>query len=423
MMYNILPWVLSGLISELILVAARPTCKVVGEHQKDIVCTPGISDFFLQRGLVSDNDRTTGITLRGCRIIDVDYESFENLPALEYLDLSVNKIQTLKLGVLDEFKQLKFLNLSYNQLTGFPLGLFDQKPNIEVLDLKANRITDLELGIFDPMSKLRHLDLSSNALLGKDMNPYIFDQTTRIQFMDFSRNDMSGSKNILLDAFEALEFLNLDRCFLTEVPKFATSPNLKTVKHLMLSTNKITKLDDGTIFVHLDDLEILNLIDNAIDNIVHNVFMPLKKLKMVFLRGNKLTQIPDTLFQHLPKLGNIDLSHNAIEFVPVNAFRGSPVKNLNLADNRFTYLTDNFCLELRNSGGAMTKFYFNQNPWQCACLKDIIEEVKKFGIQYNGVGYDGKKPVCVTENDFTCKRQPDANANHIDLYFNLISKV
>ncbi|XP_063834541.1 carboxypeptidase N subunit 2-like [Ostrinia nubilalis] len=422
MLCLILFCLLTSLTAELLVVAAKPSCQASADNPRDIVCTPGTSDYLLERGLVSDNNRTTRITLRACRITDVDFGSFSGLPALEYLDLSQNKIVYLKLGVLDEFTQLKFFNLSHNQLTGFPLGIFDQKPNMEVLDLKGNKITELELGIFDLMKKLRHVDVSSNALLGKEINSYIFDQSTKIKIMDFSRNDMSDSKSILLDAFEMLEFLNLDRCLLTEVPVFATKPNLKTMKHLILSTNKITRLDDRALFINLENLEILNLVDNAIEHIADKVFMSLKKLKSVLLRGNKLTQIPGSLFQHLPKLISVDLSHNLIEFVPVNAFRGSPVKNLNLSVNRFTYLTDNFCLELRNSGGGMTKFYFNQNPWQCACLRDILDEVKKFGIKYNGVGYDGRTPVCVISNDFNCRRQPDANANFVDLYYELIRK-
>lgn len=400
------------------LVGAVPTCK---QQKTDIICTAGDSDYNLTRGLVSDNNRVTGITLRACRIINVDYESFEELPMLEYLDLSLNSIKTLQLGVLDTFQNLKLLNLSYNQLTGFPLGLFDQKPNLLVLDIRGNKIGELELGILDLMKKLEHLDVSYNALLGRSMNAFIFDQTPHIRVLDFSRNDMSGAPDNLLHNLGSLKFLNLDRCFLTEVPKFAISENLKLMNHLMLSTNKIKTIDDVTTFVHLVNLEIINLTGNIIESIAENIFLPLKKLKTVILRGNRLTQIPDRLFQHFPKLIIIDLSHNLIEFVPVNAFRGSPVKYLNLASNRFTYLTDNFCLELKNSGGKLNKFFFNQNPWQCACLRDIISEVKSYGIQYNSVKFDGKKPVCVTGNQFNCQRQPDANSNFAEMYYNLIS--
>lgn len=397
---------------------AQVTCK---QQNTEIVCTAGTSDHTLQRGLVSDNNRVTRITLKGCRIAKVELESFEELPALEYLDLSLNKIKDLELGVLDEFKNLKSLNLSYNQLTTFPLGLFDQKPNLINLDLRGNQINELELGILDPMTKLKYLDLSDNALLGRSMNPYIFDQSPLIQELSFSGNDMSDSHDILLRNLNHLQILNLGNCFLTEIPKFAVAQNLKEMTHLMLFKNKITSLDDATIFAHLENLKILNLADNAIDNIVESIFIPLKKLSSVVLRGNRLTQIPEKLFQNMPKLLVVDLANNLIEFVPVNAFRGSKIKYLNLANNRFTYLTDNFCLELKNSGGMLKKFYFNQNPWQCACLRDIISEVKSFDIEYNSVKFNGSEPVCVTGDRFNCERQPDANTKYIDMYYDLFS--
>ncbi|XP_063629885.1 insulin-like growth factor-binding protein complex acid labile subunit [Cydia splendana] len=397
-------------------VKADLTCTHPGT---DVVCSTDNSDYVLKRGLVSENSKTTGITLRNCRITDVEMGSFHQLPALEYLDLSVNKISRLELGVLDGSRKTVFLNLSHNRLTEFPLGLFDEKPNLEILDLKGNRLENLELGIFDPLHKLRHLDLSSNKIKGRSLNPYIFDQSPQIKFMDFSRNDMSGTPGNMLAAFEAIDFLNLDRCSLTEVPNFATRSNLRTMKHLLLSTNEITKLENPRIFSHLENLEKLNLIANYITEVHQDVFKPLNKAQLIFLGHNKMKNIPETLFQNMRHLNNIDLSNNLIEYIPVTAFRGTKLKRLNLSNNRFTYLQDNFNLELRNSGVELSHLFFQDNPWQCACLNDILIEVKKYGISYNSDKYDGRRPVCVT-NEFTCKRQPNFNEFYIELYDNVI---
>ncbi|XP_063389461.1 chaoptin-like [Cydia fagiglandana] len=384
-------------------VKADLTCTHPGT---DVVCSTDNSDYILKRGLVSENSKTTGITLRNCRITDIEMESFHQLPALEYLDLSVNKISRLELGVLDGFKKTVFLNLS-------------QKPNLEILDLKGNRLENLELGIFDPLHKLRHLDLSSNKIKGRSLNPYIFDQSPQIKFMDFSRNDMSGTPGNMLAAFEAIDFLNLDRCSLTEVPNFATRSNLRTMKHLILSTNEITKIENPRIFTHLENLEKLNLIANYITEVHEDVFKPLKKAQLIFLGHNKMKNIPETLFQNMRHLNNIDLANNVIEYIPVTAFRGTKLKRLNLSNNRFTYLQDNFNLELRNSGVKLSHLFFQDNPWQCACLNDILVEVKKYGISYNSDKYDGRRPVCVTD-EFTCKRQPNFNEFYSELYDNVI---
>ncbi|KAF9407044.1 hypothetical protein HW555_012801 [Spodoptera exigua] len=405
--------VLVAVLSTIAIVEAKPKCKTFADN---VVCTAGTSDYELVRGLVSDNNKTTGITLRDCRITSVEYESFNDLNSLTYLDLSMNKIQRLKLGVLDEPKKLTYLNLSYNQITEFPLGLFDQITNLDLIDLKGNKINKLELGIFDPLPKLKFVDLSSNAFAGKDLNPYIFDQSPHITFIDFSRNNMEDAPDNLLNAFQSLEILNLDRCFLSNVPSFATKTNLRTMKHLILSTNQIARLDNANTFVNLENLQLLDLTANMIETINPNILAPLRHLQKVDLKNNKIAVIPDNLFKNLPKLITIDLYGNQLQNVPVNAFREIPLKNLNIANNKVTYLQDNFCLELRNSGGKIKKLLFDPNPWQCACLNDLLKEVKRLGIEYKSGKYDGKRPVCVSTSEFTCKRQDSVNSLYNDMF-------
>lgn len=406
------------IISMLIVaVQADPTC--VTHRGTDVVCTAGPTDYILVRGLVSENKKTTGITLRDCKITEVHLEAFHQLPALEYIDLSINKIRRLELGVLDGFRKLQALNISYNMLSKFPLGIFDQKPELRVLDLKGNRFEEFELGVFDPLTKLKHVDLSSNAILGKNLNPYIFDQSPQIQFIDFSRNDMSDTPDVMLEAFENIDFLNLDRCSLNQVPTFATGRNLQTMKHLMLSSNKITSLANPGVFRDLVNLEKLNFVANLIEEVHGDVFKPLKNIQLIFLNKNKIKFIPESLFRNLQHLNNVDLSNNRIESVPVNAFRGTNLKILNLSGNRFTYLQDNFYLELRNSGVRLSKFFFHDNPWQCSCLNDVLVEVKKYGIAYRSDKYRGQRPVCVA-NEFNCKRQSASNDYYLEMYDNTI---
>ncbi|CAG9569217.1 unnamed protein product [Danaus chrysippus] len=301
-------------------IRAAPRCKYKSDKKPELICRSSEENYILKRGLVSDNNRTSSVTLRGCRVSGVEYEAFENMPSLKYIDLSQNSISELKLGVLDDIKTVTHLNLSYNALTTFPIGLFDQLPNLSTLDLTSNSLENIELVVFDTLQKLKYL----------------------------------------------------------------------------------------------------NLADNNISTIKGSVFKTLKRLKSIILRGNKLTSLPVELFQDMKNLANIDLSHNSISTINVNSFHGTSVKNLNLADNKLTYLTSNFCLELRNFAAKLTKFYFNQNPWQCACLRDIVDEVKRLGISYNSRPYDGRHPVCVTTEEFHCNRHDRFNRVYIDMYDDLV---
>ncbi|XP_053619524.1 carboxypeptidase N subunit 2-like [Plodia interpunctella] len=398
-------------------VTAKLSCSRTGE--RDIVCTAGGTNYILERGLVSDQNGITGIHLHSCRITQIKIESFKGLPSLEYLDLSHNFISNLDLGVLDEMHDMRALNLSHNSIKSLPLGLFDQVPNLEVLDLKANDLKRLQKTIFAPLTKIRHLDLSSSILIGGETSVDIFENNKVIKFLDLSRNDMSDAPENLLRTFTQIDFLNLDRCFLNEVPSFAIKINLRTMKHLILSTNQITKLDDPKTFFNLDNLEILNLAENAIESISDNIFKPLKKLKFIALRNNNLRTIPDTLFKNMPKLVVVYLQNNLLESLPVNAFKSSGVKTLNVGGNKITYLVDNFCLELKNSGTSLRKFMFTNNPWQCPCLLDVLAELNRMGIEYNPDKFDGKHKVCVFQDQY-CHRHVEYNSMYVNLYKELV---
>ncbi|XP_026729477.1 insulin-like growth factor-binding protein complex acid labile subunit [Trichoplusia ni] len=415
------------LLTVLIISKADLTCKTMNDSL--VSCTADTTGNVLARNIVSDNIYTTVITIRSCRISEVENEAFSNLTALEYLDLSRNKIQILNFGVFEDTQLLISLNLSYNQLANLPIGIFDQMTRLTHLDLKVNKINTLVFGIFDKLRELEYVDLSDNDIMGRELHPRLFDNRPFIKFIDFSRNDMIAAPGNWLQTFQSLQVLNLNGCFLNEIPAFAIKPNLRPLKQLVLSNNQISNLQNESLFVHLENLEHLDLSHNIIGkflkikhkkkkkrkkNIDGEIFQPLRKLKTILLNNSKVKIIPETLFRNIPKLTKIDLSVNKIEEVPLNAFKGSPLKDLNLSNNRITYLQDNFCLDLMRSGSKLNKFLFDSNPWQCACLTEFLREVKILGIEYNSAKYERKELVCVTSTEFICKRNP----NVIDMYVN-----
>lgn len=267
--------------------------------------------------------------------------------------------------------------------------------------------------------------------MGREMHPHLFNHSPHITFIDFSRNDMLAAPGSLLDAFQSLQVLNLNGCFLNEIPTFAIKPNLRTLKRLVLSSNQISNLQNESLFIHLENLEHLDLSYNIIGkflkvkhkkkkkrkkNIDGEIFLPLRRLQTILLNNNKVKIIPETLFRNLPKLTKIDLSVNKIEELPANAFKGSPLKDLNLSNNKITYLDNHFCLELMNSGCKFKKILFDSNPWQCACLLEFLRELKRLGIEYNRAKYEGKELVCVTSTEFNCKRNPSVIDMYVDTY-------
>ncbi|KPJ19624.1 Platelet glycoprotein V [Papilio machaon] len=399
------------LLGVLLSIEAKPSCKFEDDSSRHLECSPGDSDYILDKGLVSDKARIVTIILRSCKITSLNTDCFEGLPRLERLDISHNKLTTLPLGVLDKVPKLTYFNASYNIITNLPVGLFKNVQNLIQLDLTGNHLYEINPGLFKKVSLLY---LSKNYLQGRDLHPNVF-EISDVNFLLLNENDMTGAPENMLRTLHELLYLNLDDCSLTEVPKFITTPNLDTITHLTISNNKIREINEP-IFDNLKDLEVLNLTMNLIDSLNDNLFTSLKKLKKIDLSKNRLKTITEHQFQNTPFLTDINLSHNLISILPVNAFRASALNKLDISNNRLTYLQDNFCLELKNSGAVLRDFYFSENPWQCACLHDLLREVKTLNLKYDDVNYDGGHPVCVSAGQFVCNRQVYVNEVYLDMY-------
>ncbi|CAH2059294.1 unnamed protein product, partial [Iphiclides podalirius] len=400
------------LIGAFSMVNGKLSCKFDDGISLFLICSPGEDDYNLNRGFVSDNNETYSINLKACRISGVSNDCFHGLPSLVTLDISLNKIKTLPLGIFDDLIKLRYLNISHNLITDFPAGLLTRIPNLLELDLTGNNLKTLNPGAFN---KISMLFLAKNAFQGNGMGPDVF-QSSDINFMILANNNMEGAPDSLLRTLRELVYLNLEECSLTELPKFIAAQNLNTLTHLTLNGNKIREISDATVFRHLKELTVLNVAKNLIEKINDDAFASLKKLEVIDLSANRLSTIAENQFQNTPKLNFINLSHNLITKLPVNAFRGTKLSELHLSDNRITYLQDNFCLELKNSGAVLMEFYFDRNPWQCACLKQLLREVKSMNVKYDTTNYDGKRPVCVTTSLFVCRRQDDDNKLFIDMY-------
>eukprot|EP01137_Pigoraptor_chileana_P017959 Opistho-2@76745 len=74
---------------------------------------------------------------------------FDQLTALESLDLSGNLLASLPAGIFDKQTGMKRLNLAHNQLTSLSPGIFDNLKKLNFLDISYNNLTSLPLGVFD----------------------------------------------------------------------------------------------------------------------------------------------------------------------------------------------------------------------------------------------------------------------------------
>lgn len=352
-------------------------------------CTTETEGNILQRGIVSDDAELNYISLVSCQLTEIQAESFEGLANLLTLDVSFNFLTTIQLGVLDNLNNVQTFNLSYNTITELPLGIFDQMTSLTSLDISNNQLSELVLGILDPMVYLRTLYLENNKLQGLPLG--IFDKSRGLYEIDLSLNDMSTLPLGIFDSVPQIGIIDMTSSNFNDMPSGIFDEN-KALKELYLSSNGITVIPD----LHFNDLTHLSLIDlsnNQLSQLADNTFARQTNLKYLNLSMNIL--IDATPVAYLQRLSTLDLSKNKLTYVP--EFNTPSLKYLDISYNRITNFGSNVGMNIPRK---LTTFKLHRNPWQCACLEQVLGILRRRRIAYEFSTYfNGKKPVCLVIKD------------------------
>jgi hypothetical protein len=139
------------------------------------------------QGVTLAQGRVTQLNLAGNRLAGAVPESFGNLTALQYCDVSENQLTGALPASLDRLTQLAYLDLSTNQLAGaFPaLGRLD---GLVVLDGSVNAFTSLP--DLSGLATLQYLAFGKNRLAGR--LPAEWSALAALIYLDVSGNDFSG---------------------------------------------------------------------------------------------------------------------------------------------------------------------------------------------------------------------------------------
>ena len=113
----------------------------------------------------------------------------------------------------------------------------------------------------------------------------------------------------------------------------ASFKDLRKLKVLKLSKNLIRTVDPKW-FDSTQNLQELKLSDNAIDILDSNCFKNLRNLRKIYLKSNFLTSIPEDLFIHNFRLESIDFEDNKIDTIsPTVFYHLNELKKLDLKEN------------------------------------------------------------------------------------------
>ena len=333
----------------------------------------------ISRNLVS-NPAVTCLNLAGNAIRTFEPGTFDGLPELKYLNLSMNPIK------FDDFMNMSFPKLEtlvmdrpFKQDERYDQGGEDYHENGNLKKVSPN-LKKLSLrqyyGLFDYSwlqnlipPNLTHLYLSKNDLIYFTVSPQI---GFSIEHIDLDYNKISRFENSHIlyteNLLPNLRSLSMNHnyiegfCGESIQNSCMDLRNMTQLKQLFLWSNVITELK-RTSFMGLDNLSILDLGNNMIRNISMETFdstpalevlklndnwmkqpppiCGLKNLVELRLEGNKILYLNKMSFCGLPKLAVIDLSRNGLQSVKTTTFSGLlSLKELDLSWNKITSLPD-----------------------------------------------------------------------------------
>ncbi|VDD87512.1 unnamed protein product [Enterobius vermicularis] len=288
---------------------------------------------------------------------------FKRLGKLKHLRLEGNMLSELPRQhetsaisrdlLKDVGETLELLDLSNNALTTVPSDALSTTKNLRYLDLSYNKISTLRKIDLRHMDKLIEIRLNDNALTS--IGDGAFDELTQLQYLYLQRNGLTNfDSSRLLDGLKKLEVLDLSCNNLEKVPHLHNHPNVRQVK---FDSNKIRVLRSST-FKNNPRLQLLSLQNNRIDSLADGTFHELKQLTILLLennlihrlmlrgaprlqqlnlRNNSLNELENNTFQFVPELKIIDLSYNGLHRIPRNLF--VPLRSVVWLDLSFNALS------------------------------------------------------------------------------------
>ncbi|KAK3439595.1 hypothetical protein EUGRSUZ_C04080 [Eucalyptus grandis] len=279
------------------------------------------------------------MTLRNLLVMDMSNNGMRgelttefclNVPNLQYLNVSANRLEGNIPSELASMKSLLLLDLSHNNFSGgLPMQLLDSNSSLYSLNVAYNNLQgeivlsdntmylnllclQLEhhmfkgdLSFLSSLVNLLLLDVSNNFFIGK--LPRVIANMSSLALLDLSKNQLNGLIPQGLFNLLGLEYLALSDNNLSG--SLASSFIAPELRHIHLNGNKL----NGSI-VHLlpnsSNLVTLDLSENEFFGSIPYWLGNLSQLSILFLRGNDFYGTFPKQLCRLKSLSMIDLSKN-----------------------------------------------------------------------------------------------------------------
>uniref|UniRef100_A0A8V0YQ06 Leucine rich repeats and immunoglobulin like domains 3 n=1 Tax=Gallus gallus TaxID=9031 RepID=A0A8V0YQ06_CHICK len=248
------------------------------------------------------------------------------------LDLSHNKLSSIKANFLDHLHSLREVKLNNNELEIIP-NLGPVSANITLLSLTSNKIANILSEHLKPFQSLETLDLSNNNISELKMSSF---PSLQLKYLYINSNRITSMEPGTFDNLSTtLQVLKLNRNKISAIPQKMFK--LSHLQHLELNRNKIKKID-GLTFQGLPALKSLKLQRNGITRLMDGAFWGLTNMEVLDLTFNHLARLDDSSFAGLSVLVGLYIGSNKVNYIADCAFRGlSSLQTLDLKNNEISW--------------------------------------------------------------------------------------
>lgn len=254
--------------------------------------------------------------------------SLAQLKDLEEFDCSENEITSFPSQLL-KLRDLKSLVVSYNKLTSLP-GPIASLSSLTKLHISYNSIPKLPDDFASLAPTLQEFAYGGNAIAEL---PDSLWELVNLTDLDVSQNTLSFVPDNIL-ALTALKKLNIAGNQIAVAPQVIAK--ITSLTHINISSNKFVTLPDE--FCSLPSLEVLKADNNQLLNVENYNFKNLPNLKELTLSQNQLTHFNGTI-GHCQQLRLLDLSQNNISYLEHQVgWLGDSLRKLILCDNNLKQL-------------------------------------------------------------------------------------
>lgn len=343
--------------------------------------------------------------------LEVVGSAFTNLKELQELNLSSNEIyDAIQKNMFP--KSLEMLDISYNRIDTVRPRAFDGLDNVRMVDLRYNQINTLSVEALrvstskyaqtgfrinnNPLlcdcelTWLRNWDQSTHGPIIVNLNntwcrgAYNY-PASPVKLVPEDRflcsYDNVCSRSCKCCSFDACDckYTCPENCSCYHSKDYYTTHYVKcsdeNIKSIDMFVPRIaTEVDysgsslqhlHSAMFVGMENLKTLFLNKTKLQTISKGSFIGMPKLRSLHLEQNSLSVLNKSMFVDLKHLEELYLHYNEISVVPEGVFAEmTSLKILTLANNRIQKMTQ----YLSSILFSRVQLYLQGNPWTCDCV-------------------------------------------------------